>query len=312
MKKVLNYVAGLGLVLGGLLYGSSAFADSMKTQQAILENQTMYHSNGTAGIIVRPTNIRYPYGEGTPTFYCAVMEVCEISFLPQDVPVIRLIGDSPDWPTAWWHGDTPRGRVYHMDFKPYPTAQKTNVVVGMQNDRRYMFNLVIVPSERLRVHSYSFYDPGEWSQPMAFQSVPTPQQTAAQADAQIMALKKQLNETKLQDHGLSIDPRKLESMYVMKGHAPWKPVAIFDDGSRVFIQFPNTIGQHYRPAFFMLGRNGEIMTSPQKRVSDTMLVIPHLFMRGALIWGAGVQKREVKIIRLREKHKSAWSWLNPF
>ena len=288
-----------------------AIADSLKTQEAISQNQALYRSQGIAGIIVRPTVIRYPYGEGTPTFYCAIMEVCEISFLPQDVPVIRLIGDSPDWPTAWWSGTTPNGRVYHMDFKPYPTALRTNVVIGMQNNRRYMFNLVIVPSERLRVHSYSFYDPGEWSQPMDFPVQPSPSAVVMNSDLnKIKSLEKKLHNMQLQDHGLRIDPSKLESMYRIEGHAPWKPVAVFDDGSRVFIQFPSTVGQHYRPVFFLLGRNGEVMSSPQHRASATFLVIPHLFMRGALIWGDGVQKREVKIFRMRAKHKR--SWWNPF
>lgn len=307
IKKTVCFFLAVVLVFAT---AAKAFAESQKTENAILQNQEMYRQTGNAGIIVRPTNIRYPYGEGTPTFYCAVMEICEVSFLPNDVPTIKLIGDSSDWPTAWWIGTTPQGRIYHMDFKPYPTAQKTNVVIGMQNDRRYMFNLVIVPSERLRVHSYSFYDPGSWAVAMSPPMPSVDTNLAKREEEKVARLEKQLDHVKLQDHGISIDPRKLESMYRVEGEAPWKPVAVFDDGSRVFIQFPETVDQHYRPAFFMLGRGGEVMSSPQKRVSRTLLVIPHLFSRGALIWGAGVEKREIKIFRMKSRHKKPW-W-NPF
>jgi type IV secretion system protein VirB9 len=313
MKKLVSVLA-LSLALTVEVGIQAVHAESMKTQEAIQHNQSLYQSSGTAGIIVRPTNIRYPYGEGNPTFYCAVMEVCEISFLPNDRPVIKLLGDSLDWPSGWWVGQTPNGPVYHMALKPYPSANKTNVVIGMENDRTYMFNLEVVPSERLRVHSYSFYDPGQWAQPLNFPNVANPYQTIVQEKNKVERLQEKLAEAHKKlvaaGHALSIDPTAIESFYKIKGSAPWKPVAVFDDGHRVFIQFPPNVGRYFRPEFSLLSKENKLWTTNFERASNTMIVVPHLFKRGALVWGRGADKQEIKIYRLKAKKKK--SWFNPF
>ena len=312
LSAALSVLLGLGSFSLSLVEPSSVIAASSKTQQAIQENQQIYSNTGIAGVIVRPTNIRYPYGESTPTFYCAIREVCEISFLPNDRPVSRLIGDSDNWPSAWWVGMAPDGPVYHMVFKPYPTAVKTNVVIGTQNNRTYLFNLVVVPSERLRVHEYKFYDPDHWVQNLSFPPITNPVAKAIQESTKVAALQQEIKTMKSQPHALAVDPRAVEAPYKIRGSAPWKPVTVFDDGSRVFIQFPPNVNKYFMPAFFLLSRDGVTpQTTNFNRVSRTMLIVPHLFMRGELVWGSdGQDKETVKITRISREHKKPW-W-DPF
>ena len=285
-----------------------AFADSPKTTMAIQQNQETYKENGTAGVIVRPTIIRYPYGEGTPTIQCAILQACQISFLPNDVPVQRTIGDKYDWPTAWWVGMTPAGPVYHMVFKPYRSGIITNVIVGMSNSHSYDFYVQSVPATELRVHFYAFYDPGAWTAQLNFPSVPNPYQEDSQKQAEINKLKQEVQTEKKKglNHELSIDPRAVESLYRLKGDASWKPVAVFDDKVRVFIQFPESVQSVFRPAFFQVSRDGKLYTDMVKRVSTTMLVVPHLFRHGALIWGIGDDRRRIDIYRIHEHSKKHW------
>jgi len=306
--RIFNFL----LFLTTLVLPGTVFADSPKTSAAIQQNQETYRENGTAGVIVRPTIIRYPFGEGTPTIQCAVMQACEVSFLPGDVPVNRTIGDREDWPTAWWVGVTPQGPVYHMVFKPYRTGIMTNIIIGMSNSHSYDFYVQSVPAQQLRVHFYSFYDPGSWATQFNFPPVSNPYQVQASDQQKIAELKKEVQKAKqnARPHGLYIDPREVESLYRVKGHASWKPVAVFDDKVRVFIQFPASVESVFRPAFFQVSRDGKLYTDMVKRVSSTMLVVPHLFRHGALVWGIGDERKRIDIYRLHKHNKKHW-W-NPF
>lgn len=282
--------------------------ENPKTQQAIIQNQQSYKETGKAVPIIRPTVILYPFSEGTPTFYCALEEACDIAFLPGDRPVIKTIGDSADWRTSWWVGMGQEGPIYHMSFKPRLPNIRTDVIIGTVNNRAYNFFIQAVPSDRLRVHFYSFYDPGSWSQPLMLPAFQNPQAGLQKSQKEISELKEKLQKAKQDSHphGLYIDPRSIEANYEVKGHAEWKPVSVFDDGIRVFIQFPPSVMQHFRPAFFLVSRSGQLETDLSNRVSNTEIVVPHLFRHGALVWGIGSDRRRVDIIRLEKKNKKPW------
>ena len=303
----------LFILLQEVLYPNNiVWADGFKTQQAILENQRLYKDQGIAGIIVRPTNVRFPYGEGTPTLYCSVQSACMVSFLPGDVPVSRTTGDSLQWTTAWWVSQEPSGTVYHMVFKPYVSGIRSNIIIGMNNGHSYDFYVESVEPTKLRIHMYSFYDPNSWSTNFNFPHLPNPFQVAQQQSTIISTLKETLakkeKEAKNANHGLAVDPRSVEAMYKVEGSADWKPVSVFDDKIRVFIQFPPSVKSDFMPAFFGVSRSGQLERDAFSRVGPTMIVVPHLFRHGALVWGVGSERRRVDIIRLKHESKHWWNF----
>ncbi|MFX8059744.1 TrbG/VirB9 family P-type conjugative transfer protein, partial [Acinetobacter baumannii] len=51
---------------------------------------------------------------------------------------------------------------------------------------------------------------------------------------------------------------QLRFRYEITGDSPsWRPVRAFDDGSKVYIQFPNGIAQGEMPPLFVIGSAGE-------------------------------------------------------
>lgn len=51
---------------------------------------------------------------------------------------------------------------------------------------------------------------------------------------------------------------KLQFRYAISGgHPPWKPRQAFDDGQKVYIQFPSGIAQGELPPLFVVGPQGE-------------------------------------------------------
>ena len=58
------------------------------------------------------------------------------------------------------------------------------------------------------------------------------------------------------DTGLSLD--KIRFRYAVSGsNPPWKPLRAFDDGEKVYIQFPPGIAQGELPPLFVIGAQGD-------------------------------------------------------
>ncbi|MCY1248582.1 P-type conjugative transfer protein TrbG [compost metagenome] len=58
------------------------------------------------------------------------------------------------------------------------------------------------------------------------------------------------------ESGLSLE--KLRFRYAVSGsHPPWKPLRAFDDGEKVYIQFPAGIAQGELPPLFVIGAQGD-------------------------------------------------------
>lgn len=58
------------------------------------------------------------------------------------------------------------------------------------------------------------------------------------------------------DAGLSLE--KIRFRYAVSGsNPPWKPLRAFDDGEKVYIQFPPGIAQGELPPLFVIGAQGD-------------------------------------------------------
>jgi len=85
--------------------------------------------------------------------------------------------------------------------------------------------------------------------------------------------------------------------YGLGGDAPpWRPVSIYDDGRRVYIEFPRGIVQGEMPPLFVLGSNGqpEIVNS---RIHNNILIVDRLFGAAELRLGSG-NRQVVRIVRM--------------
>ena len=77
---------------------------------------------------------------------------------------------------------------------------------------------------------------------------------------------------------------------------PWKPVAVYDDGRRVYLEFPRGIVQGEMPPIFVLGSNGETQIV-NSRIYQHILIVDRLFGAAELRLGAGDKQQTVRIVR---------------
>ena len=177
----------------------------------------------------------WPFTDGALyQVYAAVGRVTVIALQPGEELVTVAAGDT----VRWIVGDTSSGsgealRVNVM-VKPIRSGLKTNLVITTSR-RTYLLELT--STEKTWMASVSWEYPKD--KMLALQRQAQAASTAVPVDA-----------------GLSLE--KIRFRYAVSGsNPPWKPLRAFDDGEKVYIQFPPGIAQGELPPLFVIGAQGD-------------------------------------------------------
>ncbi|EMH7816354.1 TPA: P-type conjugative transfer protein TrbG [Pseudomonas aeruginosa] len=177
----------------------------------------------------------WPFTDGALyQVYAAPGRVTVVSLQPGEELVTVAAGDT----VRWIVGDTSSGagdelRV-NVLVKPVRSGLKTNLVITT-NRRTYLLELT--STERAWMASVS------WDYPKDRMLALQRQAQAAQVAAPV-------------DTGLSLE--RIRFRYAISGSNPsWKPLRAFDDGEKVYIQFPAGIAQGELPPLFVIGVQGD-------------------------------------------------------
>lgn len=177
----------------------------------------------------------WPFTDGALyQVYSAVGRVTVIALQPGEELVTVAAGDT----VRWVVGDTSSGagdeRRINVLVKPIRSGLKTNLVITTSR-RTYLIELS--STDKAWMASVSWDYPRD--QMLALQR----RNQTAQAAMPI-------------DTGLALD--SLRFRYAISGsQPPWKPLRAFDDGRKVYIQFPTGIAQGELPPLFVIGAEGD-------------------------------------------------------
>ncbi|WP_225769634.1 P-type conjugative transfer protein TrbG [Inquilinus sp. Marseille-Q2685] len=209
----------------------------------------------------------YPYMEGALyRLYAAPEQVSDIALEPGETLSAVSAGDT----VRWVIGDTTSGagasRRVHVLVKPFAPGLRTNLVI--LTDRR-AYHLALQSTERTAMAAIS------WTYPADELLVLEARNSLADAAAPV-------------DLGLSLE--NLRFRYAIGGdHPPWRPVQAFDDGSKVYIQFPRRIDQGEMPPLFVVGPDGD-NALVNYRVRGAYYIVDRLFAAAELRLGEDPQQ----------------------
>ena len=228
------------LALPGQLMPLSGTGDAKLAQEPADEKVRVSRANAEARIA--PTREGYvnaiqvwPFTDGALyQVYAAVGRVTVVALQPGEELVTVAAGDT----VRWIVGDTSSGsgadlRVNVM-VKPIRSGLKTNLVITTSR-RTYLLELTA--TEKTWMASVS------WEYPKDKMLALQRQAQAAGAAAPVAS-------------GLSLE--KIRFRYAVSGsNPPWKPLRAFDDGEKVYIQFPPGIAHGELPPLFVIGAQGD-------------------------------------------------------
>ena len=225
----------------------------------------------------------YPYTIGALyQVYTAPEQVTDIALQPGEELTSVSAGDT----VRWVLGDTVSGSgdasQTHILVKPIASGLKTNLIITTSK-RTYHIEMTSYRETYMAAVS--------WRYP--HEELVTARGNAARRQAQ--------GRTVI-DRGLSLD--RINFRYEIKGDEPhWRPLRAFDDGRKVYIQFPSRLDQGEAPPLFVVGRNGDSQLV-NYRINGSYYIIDRLFAVAELRLGEDDQE----VVRI-ERTAAPRNWM---
>lgn len=209
----------------------------------------------------------YPWTEGALyRLYAAPERVSDIALQSGEKLVAVSAGDT----VRWVIGDTSSGagedaRV-HVLVKPFAPGLATNMVIT--TDRR-AYHLALESTDRTAMAAIS------WTYPQD----------------RLVALQRQNQQAEqAQPVAQGISLTNLRFRYAISGDSPpWRPVRAWDDGNKVYIEFPGRLDQGEAPPLFVVGPLGDSQLV-NYRVSGNHYIVDRLFAAAELRLGEQPQQ----------------------
>jgi type IV secretion system protein VirB9 len=220
----------------------------------------------------------YPFADGALyQVYSAPGQVTDIALQDGE----QLVGSGPvaaGDTVRWIIGDTESGaaaaRRVHILVKPTRSDLVTNLVIN--TDRR-TYHLELRSTERTYMASVSWIYPHD--ELIALRRRNAVAEGAAPVER-------------------AFDISSLRFRYAIEGdNPPWRPLRAFDDGRRVYVEFPAGTGQGEMPPLFIVGAAGKTSQLVNYRVRGRHMVVDRLFAAAELRLGDGSSEHRVRIVR---------------
>lgn len=212
----------------------------------------------------------YPYSDGALyQLYVTPLHVTDIALEPGEELKAVAAGDTAQWKIGDTQSGTAAGQQAHVLVKPVSADLPMNNIVILTDRRSY--HLEAHPTRDTYMAAVSWRYPQD----------------------DFLALRKRNEELTARasvtaDSG--VDLSNLRFRYRISGdNPPWRPVQVFDDTHKVYIQFPPGIAQGDTPPLFIVGPTGEAELV-NYRVKGSTYVVDRLFAAAELRLGGDGQQ----------------------
>jgi type IV secretion system protein TrbG len=245
-----------------------------KTAQEAVQMSEQWMSEHNQPAVGHDGRVLYSYGAGLPTVVCAPLRVCMIELQSGEKLVGEPhIGDSVRWnlsPAMYGSGANSTSVIV---LKPQGPGLDTNLLIT--TDRRaYYLRLLSKPEDYVARVAFAYPDDEnnerKWQQHLAEQK------------------EQQMKSTRIAE----MPPNAIESMFfnyrLKGGDDSIRPVRVFDDGKKTYIQIGEAAKNREAPVLVVIGSDGK-QEMVNYRVKDDELVL-----------GSGKKARKVEIERERK------------
>ena len=225
----------------------------------------------------------YPYTIGALyQVYTAPEQVTDIALQPGEELMSVSAGDT----VRWVLGDTVSGSgdasQTHILVKPIASGLKTNLIITTSK-RTYHIEMTSYRETYMAAVSWRY---------------PHEELVTTRGDV----ARRQAQGRTVIDRGLSLD--RINFRYAINGDDPhWRPLRAFDDGRKVYIQFPSRLDQGEAPPLFVVGRNGDSQLV-NYRINGSYYIVDRLFAVAELRLGEDDQE----VVRI-ERTAAPRNWM---
>jgi len=225
----------------------------------------------------------YPFAKGALyQVFTAPEQVTDIALGSGERLISVSAGDTENWilgDTLSGEGDTEQ---VHILVKPIKSGLTTNLIITT-SERVYHAELTSYRETYMAAVSWRYPRHGLVS---LSKTQPSKIKGASSLASKASSLVQSVPE------GFSVDALKFR--YEIDGDTPhWRPLRAFDDGRKVYIQFPARIDQGEAPPLFVVSTEGETQLV-NYRVKGRYYVVDRLFARAELRLG----EKDQQVVRI--------------
>ena len=231
-------------------------------------------------------SVEFAYGRGQPTIVCAPLHVTDIQLQAGEKINSLQIGDAVRWGLEPMVSGSAQGDQVHVIVKPKDVGLETNLVIAT-NVRTYNLRLKSTREDYLPAVSFAY---------------PEVQQAKFQMIQQAKA-EKERKETIPQTGERLGD---LDFEYTVDGSALWKPVRVYNNGQKTFLDLPTAVASQDLPTVLMLRDEGGIFSEDDVeiinyRYQNGRFIVDGVPERLILISGVGNSQQKVTLSRKTDK-----------
>lgn len=274
MKKTILSVAAATMILAS---GANALT-KMEKHSLTLANKFI---KGNDKSFYRPDGgVVFLYGGTLPSVLTAPLRLTDIQLQAGEVIKEVQLGDTVRWqvsPSISGSGST---QVSHVIVKP--TDSRLETTLDIFTDRRsYHINLKSTQTKYFPIVSFGY--PDELQHAWDNYHAKVKENNFAKA---------------LPVYGSdNINTDNLDFDYRLSGDSPpWKPIRIYNDCVKTYIQMPRTMKQNEAPVLLALDNAGEEKIV-NYRLQGDRFIVDKIFDKAILILGVGRNQQKVEIIK---------------
>jgi P-type conjugative transfer protein TrbG len=233
-------------------------------------------------------SVQFVFGSSMPSIVSAVLQVTDLELEPGEIVNGVHVGDSVRWTVETAVSGEGATQTAHLLIKPSDVDLETSLVI-MTNKRTYHF--VIRSHQTEYMHLVSLTYPNEKpTQPVVVKASPSP---TPNDDVQPVKLARR-------DPKRVVDSQSDEAddKYQISGSAAWKPVNVYNNGTKTYIEMPKGIGHMEAPSLYVIRKSGlfhseKVMVN--YRVHGKWYVVDSVVDKAILIAGVGGNQDKVTI-----------------
>lgn len=228
---------------------------------------------GSRGLVTKGADgkVIFLFGEIQPSVVCSPLQVCDIELQVGEVVRDVLVGDTVRWKVEPATSGAVSGQAIHLIVKPSEPGLVTSMVVTTS---RRTYHIQLKSHARQYMARVGFEYPEEVSTKLA--------DINARLEASTIP-------------GAGLPAEQLNFGYSVAGRASWRPMRVYSDGSKTYIQFPKCVSAQDAPVLFVVsGGQNRIVNY---RMKGDMMVVDYNIDRAVLVSGVGWKRQKIAIKR---------------
>ena len=277
-------------------------ADSLLSENSRDLSQRELHSitlakewldNGNKSFRGEDGSVSFLYGATMPRVIVAPLKITDIQFQMGEMIKDVQLGDTTRWMTSPSISGDGKNQISHLLVKTTDVGLETTLFVST-NKRTYHMNLFSRKYEYMPIVGFKYRDEinKKWDAYTNHFKEEKKRQQASKRFKMTSALSKNID--------------SLDFEYTITGETSWKPLRVYNDGIKTYIQMPNNMKYQEAPIFMVLdkGDNNQLVNY---RLKENNYIVDKLFKKGMLIIGVGENQEKI-IISKRGLKQSTNLW----